>query len=436
MIRTFFAKSVFVLAFCSLTACTGLEPWWKDDFIWFDSTNSSPETRPRYHAEQTRHYIEVPQVPEGWEPPMRNAAMQQNIPVSSEPLPWRDDWRAQPMGSMNSGYPNLSSVPPVPPEIPGYQFDAAKLELRADQRQAESMMQSDWGNAQPPMPALQPMHSALQPVSKPPSWMGRDFSPAAGNAMSMPLVPPMSSYDGYYGAPQNRMQAIEDERARDLPWQDARRKIEPSMNNYAWNMERSAPYTSGQPYNPYGYQNYGLWNWYYMNPQWETANSYYPSQAWNAPQKQTQSAYNTYVYQPRYNSGQAMAVTPSVQTAVPHGKQVSTIYFDNDSTQLGSQEKQVLKELVEWFKDHRGVLRIVGHSSARTKDMPASRHEMEKYRISLDRAESVAKYLKSLGVPPQHVVVQARGDKDQVYAETMPTGESWNRRVEIFWQRM
>jgi flagellar motor protein MotB len=66
--------------------------------------------------------------------------------------------------------------------------------------------------------------------------------------------------------------------------------------------------------------------------------------------------------------------------------------------------------------------------------MPVERHLEVIFRKSQDRASAVAQELIHDGVPASKVLVEAVGDSQPVYYESMPKGEDGNRRTEIFLQ--
>jgi len=77
---------------------------------------------------------------------------------------------------------------------------------------------------------------------------------------------------------------------------------------------------------------------------------------------------------------------------------------------------------------------VVGHSSSRTSNMPVEKHLIAIFQKSQARANAVAKELIREGVPASRVLVEAVGDSQPVYYESMPQGEAGNRRAEIFLQ--
>jgi len=76
----------------------------------------------------------------------------------------------------------------------------------------------------------------------------------------------------------------------------------------------------------------------------------------------------------------------------------------------------------------------VGHASSRTSNMTVEKHLEAIFNKSQDRANAVAKEMIRDGVPASRVLVEAVGDSQPVYYESMPQGEAGNRRAEIFIQ--
>jgi outer membrane protein OmpA-like peptidoglycan-associated protein len=87
---------------------------------------------------------------------------------------------------------------------------------------------------------------------------------------------------------------------------------------------------------------------------------------------------------------------------------------------------------VTLYKKRGGTVRVVGHASSRTKDLDPYQHRLVNLRISMDRANSVARGLRRLGIPANKIITEAKSDNNPVYQEVMPAGEAGNRRVEIY----
>lgn len=112
------------------------------------------------------------------------------------------------------------------------------------------------------------------------------------------------------------------------------------------------------------------------------------------------------------------------------------VFFPHDTTVLNAQGREQVRQAVEAFRAHggQGFIRVVGHSSSRTANMTVERHMVYNFERSQARANSVARALIAAGVPADKVLVEAVGDTQPVYYESMPQGEEGNRRAEIFLQ--
>ncbi|MBV9991291.1 MAG: OmpA family protein, partial [Alphaproteobacteria bacterium] len=112
------------------------------------------------------------------------------------------------------------------------------------------------------------------------------------------------------------------------------------------------------------------------------------------------------------------------------------IFFPGDGTLLSAQARQQVRAVVAQFKQRggQGYVRVVGHSSSRTTNMPVEKHLEVIFNKSQDRANAVAKEVIREGIPANRVLVEAVGDSQPVYYESMPKGEDGNRRAEIFLQ--
>jgi outer membrane protein OmpA-like peptidoglycan-associated protein len=120
--------------------------------------------------------------------------------------------------------------------------------------------------------------------------------------------------------------------------------------------------------------------------------------------------------------------------AAARAGQVAVVHFPVGSTRLGPAARRKLRKVARMQREWRGAIRVVGHASSRTGDMDLAKHNLVNFRISLDRANSVARELMRLGVEPRVLRVGANSDSDPVFFEVMPAGESGNRRVEIYFE--
>ncbi len=136
------------------------------------------------------------------------------------------------------------------------------------------------------------------------------------------------------------------------------------------------------------------------------------------------------------SSTPAVGSSPSVY-AGPSGQPASSVvFFPGDTTVLNAAAKARVRAAVQAYraKGSVGFVRVVGHSSSRTGNMPLERHLVVIFEKSQQRASSVAQELIREGIPADKVLVEAVGDSDPVFYESMPKGEDGNRRAEIFLQ--
>jgi len=112
------------------------------------------------------------------------------------------------------------------------------------------------------------------------------------------------------------------------------------------------------------------------------------------------------------------------------------IYFPGDSTNLPAAARAKVREMVAAFRATGGAgsVKVIGHSSSRTGNMSVERHLEVIFQKSQARANAVAQALIKAGVPADKVQIEAVGDSQPVYYESMPKGEEGNRRAEIFIQ--
>lgn len=129
--------------------------------------------------------------------------------------------------------------------------------------------------------------------------------------------------------------------------------------------------------------------------------------------------------------GGAVAGGPSY-AAPGGGEPVAVIHFDFGSTALGSRDRQVIRQVADLQARRGGFVRVVGHSSRFTANMPQDRHMLVNFETSVGRANAVAQALVREGVPPEVVETSAVGAEQPRYQEVMPAGQVGNQRVEIY----
>ncbi len=114
----------------------------------------------------------------------------------------------------------------------------------------------------------------------------------------------------------------------------------------------------------------------------------------------------------------------------------AVVYFPGDGTNLSTTARAEVRAAVAAFKASggQGAIRVVGHASSRTGNMPVEKHLETIFDKSQARANAVAQELIHDGVPATRVLIDAVGDSQPIYYESMPEGEEGNRRAEIFVQ--
>lgn len=129
----------------------------------------------------------------------------------------------------------------------------------------------------------------------------------------------------------------------------------------------------------------------------------------------------------------AGAGQPVQRIASPTGqtKLIATIYFQDGSTRLTGRDVDVINQVGQIYNRGGRAVRVIGHSSA-SSGGASERVALVNYKVSLDRATSVARALMAEGVAQADIQVDARGDREPRYAETTEAGIAGNRRAEIY----
>lgn len=112
-------------------------------------------------------------------------------------------------------------------------------------------------------------------------------------------------------------------------------------------------------------------------------------------------------------------------------RETITVHFALGSAALSRDGSKKLRRIADLYREHGGKVRVIGHASSRTRDLPIERHKMINFEISLDRATRVANALVKLGVDSIAIQTMAMSDNEPLYHEWMPSGEAGNRRTEV-----
>ena len=112
---------------------------------------------------------------------------------------------------------------------------------------------------------------------------------------------------------------------------------------------------------------------------------------------------------------------------------VATINFRSGSSVVDGNGLKKIKKIVKIAKDRGAKIKVIGHASERTKDMPIAEHKIVNFIISDKRAHSVANiFIEKYGFPRNKLVTEAVSDSKPLFKEIMPAGTKANQRTEIF----
>ena len=112
---------------------------------------------------------------------------------------------------------------------------------------------------------------------------------------------------------------------------------------------------------------------------------------------------------------------------------VATINFYSGSSQVDVSGLKKIKKVANIAKEREAKIKIVGHASKRTRDMPLAKHKLVNFNISDKRAQSVADiFIKKYNFPSNNILTEAVSDTKPLFKENMPAGTKANQRTEIF----
>lgn len=112
---------------------------------------------------------------------------------------------------------------------------------------------------------------------------------------------------------------------------------------------------------------------------------------------------------------------------------VATINFRSGSSSVDGKGLKKIKKIVKVAKERNAKIKIIGHASERTRDMPIAEHKIVNFIISDKRAHSVAKiFIEKYDFPKDKLITEAVSDSKPLFKEIMPAGTTANQRTEIF----
>ncbi len=112
---------------------------------------------------------------------------------------------------------------------------------------------------------------------------------------------------------------------------------------------------------------------------------------------------------------------------------VATINFYSGSSQVNGAGLKKIRKIAKIAKERNAKIKIVGHASKRTRDMPLAKHKLVNFNISDKRAQSVANvFIQKYSFPSYNLITEAVSDTKPLFKENMPAGTKANQRTEIF----
>ncbi len=112
---------------------------------------------------------------------------------------------------------------------------------------------------------------------------------------------------------------------------------------------------------------------------------------------------------------------------------VATINFSSGSSIVNNSGLKKIKKIAKIAKERNAKIKVIGHASERTKDMPIAKHKLVNFIISDKRANSVAEiFIEKYNFPSDKLITQGVSDSKPLFKEIMPAGTTANQRTEIF----
>ena len=112
---------------------------------------------------------------------------------------------------------------------------------------------------------------------------------------------------------------------------------------------------------------------------------------------------------------------------------VATINFRSGSYMVDGKGLNKIKKIAKIANERNARIKIIGHASERTRDMPITEHKIVNFMISDKRAHSVANiFIDKYNFPGDKLITEAVSDAKPLFKEIMPAGTKANQRTEIF----
>ena len=114
------------------------------------------------------------------------------------------------------------------------------------------------------------------------------------------------------------------------------------------------------------------------------------------------------------------------------GGAYASIPFASGSSQLSSNDRRTIAQVVSAARSGFGRIRVVGHASSTASSASESQRLIANWEVSQARATAVADELASQGIDVGRIVIEAVGDSQAGYAAGNMDPEAAARRVDLF----
>ncbi len=101
------------------------------------------------------------------------------------------------------------------------------------------------------------------------------------------------------------------------------------------------------------------------------------------------------------------------------------LLFDDSELYVNKKNRAFLRKMAEFLKENPGLkVKVIGHTCNKGTDE-------DNQRLSVERAESVIKYLKIQGIDPSRLTAIGEGEKKPIADNSTLKGKIQNRRVQF-----
>lgn len=116
---------------------------------------------------------------------------------------------------------------------------------------------------------------------------------------------------------------------------------------------------------------------------------------------------------------------PHIRKKQMEGFEFKPIYFDHDKSEIREEYKEYLKKMVRIVNGHHDIrISVTGHTDAVGTDE-------YNIRLSERRVKSIMAYFVSLGLAPDKLEIDFKGEKNPVDTNNTAEGKQRNRRVDF-----